>query len=46
VHIIASDRSWIGWSSLQHGHTLLDHQIDFMELAEHLKLENYSVLGI
>jgi pimeloyl-ACP methyl ester carboxylesterase len=44
ARIIAVDRPGMGWSSPLSGRTLLDHPKDIEHLAEHLKLDEYSVL--
>ncbi|EGE02793.1 alpha/beta hydrolase [Trichophyton equinum CBS 127.97] len=46
ARIIAADRPGIGWSSPHAGRSLLDHPKDLEELANHLKLDKYGVLGI
>ncbi|EFE38455.1 hypothetical protein TRV_06879 [Trichophyton verrucosum HKI 0517] len=46
ARIIATDRPGIGWSSPHAGRSLLDHPKDLEELANHLKLDKYGVLGI
>ncbi|KAH7351404.1 alpha/beta hydrolase [Pyrenochaeta sp. MPI-SDFR-AT-0127] len=45
LRIIAVDRPGYGWSSPHPGWKLLDWPKDLELLAEHLKLESYSVLG-
>jgi hypothetical protein len=44
ARIIATDRPGMGWSSPHPSATLLDHPKDLEYLANHLKLEEYSVL--
>jgi alpha/beta hydrolase fold len=44
AHIIAADRPGIGWSSPHPDRTLLDHPKDLEYLAQHLELDEYSVL--
>jgi hypothetical protein len=44
ARIIALDRPGMGWSSPKPGRTLLDHPKDVESLADHLKLDRYSVL--
>ncbi|OLN95866.1 Proline iminopeptidase 2 [Colletotrichum chlorophyti] len=46
ARIIAVDRPGIGNSSPQPGRTMLDHANDIRELAEHLKLQSYGVIGV
>jgi hypothetical protein len=44
ARIIATDRPGIGWSSPQPSRKLLDFPKDLVHLADHLKLDEYSVL--
>ena len=44
ARLIAADRPGIGWSSPHPGRTLLDHSTDLKHLAEHLRLDSYSVM--
>ncbi|KAL5340158.1 alpha/beta-hydrolase [Aspergillus crustosus] len=46
ARVIAVDRPGIGWSSPHPGRSLLDHAKDLDQLATHLQLDGYSVLGI
>lgn len=46
ARIIAIDRPGIGNSSPQAGRTLLDFASDVRELAEHLKLKSYGIIGV
>ncbi|KAF3480535.1 alpha/beta hydrolase fold protein [Arthroderma uncinatum] len=46
ARIIATDRPGVGWSSPHPGRTVLDHPKDLEQLAKHLKLKEYSALGI
>lgn len=44
ARIIGVDRPGIGWSSPQPERTLLNHPKDLEHLAEHLELDEYSIL--
>lgn len=46
ARVIAVDRPGMGLSSPQPGRTLLDHPKDLEQLAAHLGLEKYGVLGV
>jgi pimeloyl-ACP methyl ester carboxylesterase len=46
ARIICTDRPGYGWSSPHPGRTLLDWPQDLQYLADHLGLEEYSVLGV
>ncbi|KUJ12846.1 alpha/beta hydrolase fold protein [Mollisia scopiformis] len=46
ARIIAADRPGYGWSSSHPDRTLLDYPKDIEYLANHLKLDEYSVLGV
>ncbi|WYZ43655.1 hypothetical protein EsH8_VII_000091 [Colletotrichum jinshuiense] len=46
ARIIAVDRPGIGNSSPQPGRTLLDHANDIRELAQHLNLQSYGIIGV
>lgn len=46
ARIIAVDRPGIGNSSPHPGRTFVDHANDIGELAEHLKLDSYGVIGV
>lgn len=46
ARIIAIDRPGFGWSSPHKNRTLLSHAQDVEALANHLKLQQYGVLGI
>jgi pimeloyl-ACP methyl ester carboxylesterase len=46
ARIIAIDRPGIGNSSPQPGRKLLDFASDVQELAEHLKLKSYGIIGV
>ena len=46
VRIIAVERPGLGNSSPQPGRKLLDHANDIRELAEHLNLESYGIIGV
>lgn len=45
ARIISVERPGVGISSPQPGRKILDHVSDIRELAEHLKVETYGVLG-
>ncbi|KXT04770.1 hypothetical protein AC578_9743 [Pseudocercospora eumusae] len=45
ARLISVDRPGIGWSSPQPGRRLLDHAKDIEQLAEHLRLDEYAVMG-
>jgi len=45
IRVIAIDRVGIGHSTFKENHTLFDTVDDVVELAEHLKIERFSVLG-
>ncbi|GJD03116.1 hypothetical protein ColKHC_11941 [Colletotrichum higginsianum] len=45
ARIIATDRPGMGLSTFQPGRTLLDHPKDLEQLAEHLRLPEYAVMG-
>ncbi|KAI8624203.1 alpha/beta-hydrolase [Xylariaceae sp. FL1651] len=46
VSIIAIDRPGIGLSTPQPRRTVLDHALDIRQVAKHLGLEAYSVMGV
>ncbi|TID00151.1 hypothetical protein CH35J_006217 [Colletotrichum higginsianum] len=46
ARIIAVERPGIGNSSPQPGRRMLDHADDIRELAEHLNLQSYGVIGV
>lgn len=46
ARIIAIDRPGIGWSSSHKSRTLLSHAQDVEALTNHLRLQQYGVLGI
>ncbi|KAH7353211.1 alpha/beta hydrolase [Plectosphaerella cucumerina] len=46
VRLIAADRPGIGLSSPQPGRTILDHAGDLDQLARHLQVENFGVMGV
>ena len=46
ARIIAVDRPGLGNSSPQPGRGILDHANDIRELAEHLNLESYGIIGV
>ncbi|KAK2837015.1 hypothetical protein FQN49_006490 [Arthroderma sp. PD_2] len=46
ARIIATDRPGVGWSSPHMDRTILDHPRDLEQLAKHLELDDYGVLGI
>lgn len=46
ARIIAVDRPGIGNSSPQPGRNLLDYANDIRELAEHLNLQSYGIVGV
>ncbi|KAF9878769.1 alpha beta hydrolase fold protein [Colletotrichum karsti] len=46
ARIIATDRPGMGLSTFQPGRTLLDHPKDLEQLASHLKLNEYGVMGV
>ncbi|PSN67535.1 alpha/beta-hydrolase [Corynespora cassiicola Philippines] len=46
ARIVSVDRPGIGWSSPHPGRKLLDFPKDVGELAEHLGLESYAVMGV
>ena len=46
ARIIAVERPGIGNSSPQPGRKLLDHANDIRELAEHLNLQSYGIIGV
>ena len=46
ARIIAVDRPGYGWSSPQPRRTILDHAKDIQDLAEHLELNEYAVMGV
>ncbi|MBH0160424.1 alpha/beta fold hydrolase [Fictibacillus sp. 26RED30] len=46
IFLIATDRPGYGLSDKKHHFKLLDYAQDMEELAKHLELENFSVLGV
>ncbi|MET3728152.1 pimeloyl-ACP methyl ester carboxylesterase [Fictibacillus halophilus] len=46
IYLIATDRPGYGLSDKKHKLKLLDYAQDIEELAEHLQLEKFSVLGV
>ncbi|MQR94350.1 alpha/beta fold hydrolase [Fictibacillus phosphorivorans] len=46
IYLIATDRPGYGLSDKKHHFKLLDYAQDMEELAKHLELENFSVLGV
>lgn len=46
ARIIAVERPGLGKSSPQPGRRMIDHATDIGELAEHLKLASYGVIGV
>ncbi|WQF87007.1 Putative alpha/beta hydrolase-1 [Colletotrichum destructivum] len=46
ARIIATDRPGMGLSTFQPGRILLDHPKDLEQLAEHLRLPEYAVMGV
>ncbi|KAF1844476.1 alpha/beta-hydrolase [Cucurbitaria berberidis CBS 394.84] len=46
ARIVATDRPGIGWSSPHPGQTLLDLPKDLEELAKHLALSDYAIMGV
>jgi len=45
IRVIAIDRVGVGYSTFKENHSLFDTVDDVLELAEHLKIEKFSVLG-
>ena len=45
IRVIAIDRVGVGHSTFRENHTLFDTVDDVVELAEHLNIEKFSVLG-
>ena len=46
VSIIAIDRPGIGLSTPHPGRTVLDHALDIRQVAKHLGIKKYSVMGV
>ena len=46
IHLISVDRPGMGLSEYQQDRTILDQPDDLMELAAHLWLDDYGVLGV
>ena len=46
VRIIAVDRPGIGLSTRQPRRTILDHALDIRQVAKHLGIKEYSVMGV
>ncbi|MEJ2249808.1 MAG: alpha/beta hydrolase [Candidatus Lokiarchaeota archaeon] len=46
IHLICSDRPGVGLSDFQKNRTLLDWPDDMVELADHLGLEKFGVIGV
>jgi pimeloyl-ACP methyl ester carboxylesterase len=46
VRIISTDRPGIGLSDFQNNRTLLDWPDDVIQLADHLKIKRFSVVGV
>jgi len=45
IRVIAIDRVGVGYSTFKENHSLFDTVDDVLELAEHLNIETFSVLG-
>lgn len=46
IRIISPDRPGYGLSDFKHDRTLLDYPDDLIELANHLKLKKFAVMGV